>query len=557
MKGDAVTTRPRIGIAAKLAVCLVVSVTAILATLGYVNLRLHRKHSQELILTSAERLCDIILQSTRHEMMRNDRQALYDAIGDIGREPGIHRVRIFNKEGRISFSTDTAEVGRVVDKQAEACYACHAQGVPLERLTRPDASRIFPDGGSRRVLALIRPIRNEPTCSSASCHAHPADRKVLGVIDVHLSLAAVDQQSAVQQNLMLWVSAGGILLLCAVSGWFVWSVLHRPIHDLIAGTKRVAGGELTYRLEPSSNDELGELANSFNKMTAELAEAHAEITTWAQELENRVQKKGEELERAHSYLAGSEKMASLGKLAATVAHEVNNPLFGILTYSRLCLKELEKPDIDPGARDRMLRQLGTIERESRRCGDIIKNLLTYARQAPRKRERNDVNAIIDRAVTLTRHQFKLANIALETGLQPDLPQIVCDAGQLQQVLIILLTNGAEATGEGGQLSLTTGSADADGVVIRVRDNGGGIPPEILPHIFDPFFTTKEDQLRTGLGLAVAKSIVEQHGGTIVARSRPAQGAEFEVTLPLEAQDAAGITPLAAAAGAVPGGARTV
>jgi two-component system NtrC family sensor kinase len=378
---------------------------------------------------------------------------------------------------------------------------------------------------------------------------------VLGVIDVHLSLEAVDQQSGVQQNLALWVSAGGILLLCGVSGWFVWKVLHRPIHDLIAGTKRVAGGDLSYRLEPSSNDELGELADSFNKMTAELAEAHAEITTWAQELENRVQKKGEELERAHNYLVGNEKMASLGKLAATVAHEVNNPLFGILTYSRLCLKELEKPDFDAATRDRMLRQLSTIERESRRCGDIIRNLLTYARQAPRKRERNDVNAIIDRAVTLTRHQFKLQNITLETGLQPDLPQIVCDAGQLQQVLIILLTNGAEATGEGGQLWLSDERADADHIAIRVRDNGGGIPPEILPHIFDPFFTTKEDKLRTGLGLAVAKSIVEQHGGVIVARSKPAQGAEFEVTLPIEARDTSEVNPLAAAAGAAPAGAR--
>lgn len=546
MSGDGGTSRLRIGIAAKLAVCLAVSATAILATLGYVNLRLHRKHSQELILTSAERLCDIILRSTRHEMMRNDRDALYDSIGDIGKEPGIQRVRIFNKEGRITFSTDAAELGRVVDKQAEACYACHAQGVPLERLRRPDASRIFPDSGNHRVLGLIRPIRNEATCSSAACHAHPPDKKVLGVIDVHLSLEAVDQQSAVQQSLIWWVSGAGILLLCAVSGWFVWSVLHRPIHDLIAGTHRVAGGDLTYRLVPASNDELGELALSFNKMTEELSGAHAEITTWAEELETRVHKKTEELERAHNYLVGSEKMASIGKLAATVAHEVNNPLFGMLTYSRLCLKELDKPDIDVPARERMLNQLRIIERESRRCGDIIKNLLTYARQAPRKREYTDVNVIIDRAVTLTRHQLKLQNISLETDLPAGLPEIVCDAGQIQQVVLILLTNAAEATGESGQLWLSTRASEPDSITIRVRDNGGGIPPEILPHIFDPFFTTKEDKLRTGLGLAVAKSIVEQHGGTIAVTSSPSQGAEFVVTLPLEARETGDTSPLAAA-----------
>jgi two-component system NtrC family sensor kinase len=555
MKEDAGTVRLRIGIAAKLAVCLLVSGAAILATLGYINLHLHRKQAQELILTSAERLSDIILQSTRHEMMRNDREALYNAIGDIGKEPGIQRIRIFNKEGRISFSTDAEEVGRVVDKQAEACYACHAQGVPLERLNRPDSARIFPDSQNHRVLGMIRPIRNEPGCASAACHAHPAGKKVLGVIDVHLSLAAVDQQSALQQSLIFWLSAGGILLLCAVSGGFVWAVLHRPIHDLIAGTHRVAGGDMSYRLVTASNDELGELARSFNRMTADLDEAHAEITRWNRELETRVEKKTEQLEQAYNCLAGSEKMASIGKLAATVAHEVNNPLFGILTYARLCLKELDKPEMDPAARERVLNQLRIIERESRRCGDIMKNLLTYARQAPQRRDLTDVNVIIDRAVTLVRHQFSLQEITLQVNLQPDLPQIVCDAGQVQQVVLILLANAAEATGTGGQIWLTTQAQDSRDVIIRVRDNGAGIPPQIRTHIFDAFFTTKEDQLRTGLGLAVAKSIVEQHGGLISVQSTPSQGAEFVVTLPAAADERTGVSPLAAAVGLTVAGER--
>lgn len=533
MKEGAVLTKFQAGIAAKLGVWLVLSVTAILAVVGYLNLRLHREHSQDLILTSAERLCDLLLQSTRQEMLRNDRDALYHTIRDIGAEPGIRRVRIFNKEGAISFSTDPAEVGRVVDKQAEACYACHAQGVPLERLNRPDSSRIFSVPEGERVLAMIRPIRNEPTCSSASCHAHAPDQKVLGVVDVHLSLAAVDRQAAYQSRLLVLVSIGAIILIAAVSGWFVYRVVHKPIQALIAGTHRVADGDLEYRLEPASTDELGDLARSFNKMTAELAEAHAELSHWAAELEDRVHKKTDELERAHKYLVGSEKMAGIGKLAATVAHEVNNPLFGILTYARLCLKELERDGMDAPAKERMLNQLRIIERESRRCGDIIKNLLTYARQAPRKRDSLDVNTIADRAVVLVRHQMKLQNIELETHLDPSLKPVICDAGQVQQVILILLTNAAEATGEGGHLWLRTEPAP-NGVRISVRDDGGGIPPEILPQIFDPFFTTKEDKLRTGLGLAVAKSIVEQHGGAIEAQSEPGKGAVFTVTLPFEA-----------------------
>jgi two-component system NtrC family sensor kinase len=541
------SSKLKIGIAAKLAVCLVLSAAAIFAVFGVLNLRVHRKHSEELVLQSAERLSDIIVQSTRHEMLRNDREALYHAIRDIGNEPGLRRVRIFNKEGRITFSTDTLELGQVVDKQAEACYACHAQGVPLERLNRPDQARMFHDQQGR-VLGMIKPIRNEMSCSSAACHAHPPEKKVLGVIDVQLSLAAVDEQAAYQQSMLVWFSVGAVVLLCVVSAWFVWQVLHRPIQALIAGTHRVADGDLDYRLAPDSNDELGDLARSFNKMTVELAGANAEITAWAQQLEERVQKKSEELERAHKYLVGSEKMASIGKLAATVAHEVNNPLFGILTYARLALKELDNPQLDPAARERMLNQLRIIERESRRCGDIIKNLLTFARQAPRKREANNVNMLVERAATLVGHQLKLQNIGLELNLAEDLPEIVCDAGQVQQVILVLLTNAAEATGADGRLWIKTESSEG-GVRICLRDNGGGIAPEVLPQIFDPFFTTKEDKLRTGLGLAVAKSIVEQHGGTIEVESEMGKGAEFRVFLPLEAPAAQGNALMRAVAGA--------
>jgi len=527
----------RPGIALKLAVCLVASAAAILAVLGFLNLRLQRRHSEDLLITSAERISDVILQSTRHQMLRNDREGLYQSIGDMGREPGISRIRIFNKEGRISFSTNEPEVGSVVDKQAEACYACHAQGVPLVRLNRPDSSRIFRDAGNHRVLAMIRPIRNEPSCSQAACHAHPADKKVLGVVDVHLSLGALDQQTASQQALMIWFSAGALLILCGVSVLFVYTVLHRPIHELTAGTQRVAGGDLNYRLAHRSSDELGDLADSFNSMTTELAAARGEITSWAETLEERVRRKTEELERAHKYLVSSEKLAGIGKLAATVAHEVNNPLFGILTYARLCSKELEKPVLTEAGREQTLNQLRIIERESRRCGDIIRNLLTYARQAPRKREKNSVNMLVDRAVALVRHQLQLQNIELEVSLDDVLPEIICDAGQVQQVVLVLLTNAAEATGDGGHLSVCTRAdtgADVPGIRLVVGDDGPGIPESVMAQIFEPFFTTKEDKLRTGLGLAVAKSIVEQHGGQIEAQSKPGEGSTFIVHLPLEA-----------------------
>ena len=530
--------KARVGIATRLSVCLVVSGAAILTVLGVLNQRLQRGHSEDLVLTSAERLSDLIVQSTKHEMLRNDREALYHTISDIGREPGIRRIRIFNKDGRISFSTENAEVGTVVDKQAEACYGCHAQGVPLERLNRPDSARTFREAGNQRVLAMIRPIRNDASCSSASCHAHPAIQKVLGVIDVHLSLAAVDRQTASLQWWQLAGSLGGIIVLWGVSVLFVYRVLHRPMEELMAGIHRVTGGDLSHRLDSNSNDEFGELAESFNKMTAELADAQVEITRWTQTLEDRVERKSEELERAHQYLVSSEKLAGIGKLAATVAHEVNNPLFGILTYARLSIKTLEKEDLTTAERIRTIEQVRVIERESRRCGEIIRNLLTYARQAPRKRDRNDVAQLVDRAVQLVSHQLELSNIDLKVDYEPGLPPIICDAGQIQQVVLILLTNAAEATGEGGHIQARVERADTGYIRLVVSDDGPGIAPEVLPQIFEPFFTTKEEKLRTGLGLAVAKSIVEQHGGHIEAVSVPGHGAEFRIILPEEAHDSA-------------------
>jgi len=343
----------RVGLAAKLAVCLVASTAGLFALFGVFNLREQQRHSEEMVLQSAERITDVIQRSTRYEMLHNDRQALYNVIQELGSEPGIRRIRIFNKEGRITFSTDAGEVNRVVDKRAEACYGCHAQSAPLVKLNRPDRARIFP-GQGERLLGVIRPIENAAAC--VGCH--PAGQRVLGVIDANLSLATVDAQMAQHRAQLVLFMGITVVMISLVSVIFIWAVVYRPVKELIAGTHRVADGDLKYRLAVRSNDELSDLAASFNKMTAEVAGVHAEI-------EERVERKTEELAQATRSLLASEKMASIGKLAATVAHEVNNPLFGILTYARLTLKEVEKGRSLLGLRahrqpDKSVQRLGTL-----------------------------------------------------------------------------------------------------------------------------------------------------------------------------------------------------
>ncbi|MBI2955867.1 MAG: HAMP domain-containing protein [Acidobacteria bacterium] len=524
----------RVTLAFKLAVALVVSTAAVFALFGYLTLRLERRQAEEMVLQSADRISDVIQRSTRYHMLRNDREALYHVVDTIGREPGIRRVRIFNEEGRISYSTHAAEVGSLVDKRAEACFACHAQAEPLTRLDRPDRARIFFDARGERVLGVIRPIENEPVCSNAACHAHPPERRVLGVLDTDLSLATVDAQLAQHQGQLSRFTVGAMALMSLVSVLFVWFVVHRPVKELTTGTQKVARGDLDHRLPVRTGDELGELAASFNRMTGEVAQARAELTAWARTLEQRVAEKTAELQRAQTMLITTEKMAALGKLAATVAHEVNNPLSGILTYTRLIQKELEQAPPESAPRRDVLEQLRIIERESRRCGEILRHLLAFARQMPSRREPTDLNGVLERALALTRHQRELQGIALERQVGT-LPPVSCDANQMEQVVLALLVNAAEAMPRGGRLSVSTNyDAATDLARIRVRDTGSGIPPEALPHIFEPFFTTKENAHRTGLGLAVARSLVEQHGGSIGVESTPGQGTEFIIALPRQA-----------------------
>jgi two-component system NtrC family sensor kinase len=524
-------------LSAKLNILLLGAMIVIFALLGYLNVRLHRQHLEQNTLLSAERVSDIIKHSTTDYMLRNDREGLHHSIKMMAGEPGMEKIRIFDQEGRITYTTDAAEQNHVVDKTAEACYACHAQSQPLARLNRPDRFRIYRNAAGARVLGIISPIENQPACSNAACHAHPAEQQILGVLDTNLSLAKADVQVAESSRRMLAYTGCALLLIALLSWFFIWQVVGRPVKALERGTERLSAGDLGYQIHVQSKDELGELANSFNDMSRQLQTEHNENLSWTRTLEERVEQKTRELKRAHEHALHTEKMASIGKMAAVLAHEINNPLSGILTYAKLLRKWTDREEMpcDDSGRNRrkeICDSLDLIASESRRCGDLVRNLLTFSRTTPMNLQPANLNQVVERSLRLVQHQLDLAGIQVQPQLDPELPLVICDAAQIEQVLLALVMNALDALPQGGNLWITSSfTHEPDQVRIVVRDDGCGIPPEILPRIFEPFLTTKETGRGVGLGLAISHSILERHNGNIEVQSEAGRGTTFTITLP--------------------------
>ncbi len=514
----------RLAVRIGLALCLGAALVLLVAKAW--NLKLQRRQLEQLVSLSAERVSETIRGATRDAMLRNDADGVHRIIQNVGAQPGIARIRIFNKEGRIRTSTLASEVGGLVDVNAEQCTACHRGDQPLVRLERKDRVRVFPAPDGGRVLGVIAPFHNEPQCTGA-CHAHPASQSVLGVLDVQLSMGTVDESLRASERRMSLGLLGTVAAMVLLSGGLVWRLVLAPLAQLRAAMARVAKGDLDTPVPARSGDEIGDLARSWNAMTGELRRARGELVLANRTLEDRIEEKTRQIERAQREMLRVEKMASLGKLAAVVAHEINNPLAGIRTYARVLRRRgALAPDAES---DRVLELMDS---EAGRCGDLVRNLLLFSRSSPARFAEADVAEILERCRLLLRHQAELQQLTLDVAAEPGLPKIACDASQVEQMLLALAMNAVEATPPGGRVRLEARAAsDGEGLVLSVSDTGSGIPEEDQERIFEPFFTTKDAGKGVGLGLAVVYGIVTRHHGRSELDSRPGQGSTFTVHLP--------------------------
>jgi len=523
------------GLAFRFGLALCAGAAVILVASGYASLRLQRSHLTALVENRASEVADVIRRSTRDAMMRNDPGEVRRIIQAIAEHESFERIRVFDARGRITVSTDEAEVGSLVDMDAEQCVSCHGEGRPMAIVDRIDRTRVFRMSSGERVLGVIAPVHNEPSCAEASCHAHPASTTVLGVFDVQLPLGPVDADlAASSRQLLLGVTLAVVALLCLA--WLLtWRMVLTPVKHLTKAAERVSAGDFSERLEAGHMGEISALTETWNQMSERLGQARRQLEDLNATLENRVAEKTAQLEEAHRRMLLVEKMASLGKLAATVAHELNNPLAGIATYAKLLRRRSEealKEPVEPAEED-LRRILTLIEEESQRCGNIVRNLLLFSRPQTVRFTDEDLFPLLDRCRLLLRHRAELAEISLTVDVEKNLPRIECDASQIQQMVLALAVNAVEATPPGGQVTIAARVDEPDEWVrIEVRDTGRGIPPEHLAEIFEPFFTTKEGEAGVGLGLPVVYGITSRHHGAINVESTVGSGTVFIVRLPV-------------------------
>jgi len=301
----------------------------------------------------------------------------------------------------------------------------------------------------------------------------------------------------------------GLLVVSAVLGLFWSRRITKPIEGLSKAAQVVGKGQFDVHLETPSHDEIGELAESFNHMASEL------------------NTREKALKQAQSALVHSEKMAAFGQLGAGIAHEVKNPLAGILGYAQLSMRKVEKDS-------QFYKNLQTIEKEAKRCKTIIENLMKFSRQEKVQFGPTDLNRVVEEAVAIVGHQLSLNQVELEKDFEPNLPPINGNANQIEQVLINLLINAQQAMeGKPGLVKISTCRRESGKIEIRLQDNGPGIPKDVKEKIFEPFYTTKSSGQGTGLGLSVSYGIIQDHKGEIKVESESGKGATFILTLPTD------------------------
>ncbi len=527
------------------------------ALLAFVLIRAQREQVVSEVVHGSESVSEAILLSLDHDMRQNRRERIQELVETLGRHDNIERIRLFNKDGRISYSSRPEEVGALVDTRSEACVHCHTEGSPpASDLDPRNRSRLYTDARGTRLLGTTHVIRNQEGCQGASCHVSAAEQKILGVLDVSTSMEPAWARLGEATRNAVLLSLAAVALITGTLILMIRRSVRRPLRRMAAATRtvaagvgsapRAAAGDPSLTPPPGSAHEIRILAESFNEMIESLASSNQRLEEWAGSLQQNVAAKARDLAEARHQIVQAEKLSSVGLVAAGIAHELNSPLMAILTFAHLV-----KSGLPPDSQAQ--EDLRMIERETNRCAAIIRQLLDFSRKQAQEPERHPcrIETALGGALDLLKVEIQRSEVAVSLSVDEDLARVEANEAQLMQVFVNLVLNALHAMPDGGELAISADLVERDryaaldlpahaapGLVrVVVRDTGSGIAPQNLDRVFDPFFTTKPVGKGSGLGLSVSLGIVRGYGGTIVADSDGASWTEFTVLLPMCEQPA--------------------
>jgi two-component system NtrC family sensor kinase len=472
-------------------------------------------------------------------MLENDQTSLQRVLDQINTMSGIDNVSMYDKNNNLAYTSILNDSTTHSDPD---CASCHQNldelFSPLEKSYRiVDAESecaMNPNSPKSRNLLIKSPILNNPSCYTAACHAHNADEQVLGSLIIKMPLQGLD--NALKESTTDYFLLASLLTVFLILFliFFTNKKIKIPLNQIILASEAVTRGDRSKRLEikPNQLSDMQMVSHAFNEMLDNIQSATLELENWSQQLEYKVQKKSEELGHAQNELINIERIASLGKLSLSVAHEINNPLSGILVYAKLLQKQLGNPNLDQDKINNMSKHLKLIESETKRCGDIVKGLLDFSRKDQNGFEPKHLHEILIDTFELMNHTMKIADIHFLSDLSAKKDLISCSPNQIKQASLAILVNATEAVAKNGEILVRTYNTDENHVTIEFTDNGIGIAQEDISHIFEPFFSTKGKTTGIGLGLSIVHGIVQSHKGKIEVKSERGKETTFALTLPL-------------------------
>ena len=513
---------------------IIVSISLVMSVEIVLDLYFGKKDAIEVMETLSLDLAASTYSGIKYPMSVGDSSAVEQVLTDIREKMEGVEVYICDTNELITWSTHQDNIYKNITHTINNTEFLAALKELLQSGKAPKESFEAEIDGKRHII-IIEPILNEEDCF----HCHGSSNKIIGGMIVKTNVERALMTVTAAKNRTILITFLALLAIIVISYAMIEKFISSRVRRLAGGVKKVAAGDLDFEIQARSADEIGDLARSFNIMTHELKEARDEITNWTLTLEDLVEERTSQLKRAQENAIQAEKMASMGRLAAIVAHEINNPLAGIRTYAKLMLKR--RGELFPDGATKYIQYLETIESESARCGEIVRGLLQFARPTKPKISQHDINTLVQETLRLVQHQVDLLNIEVKLDLAPESPQASCDDQKIKQALVALLLNACDAVqNDTGFIAISTYiMTKKKKVGIAISDNGIGMDEETKSHMFEPFFTTKtvspekETSLNSGLGVSVVYEIVKSHQGNIEVESELGKGTTITICLPQE------------------------